>query len=87
MRSLLSLRATSDFCCSFEMLRLERLSLSLLLVLRSFKTREIYSRRFVLSGIGGVKLVLSLNGCLCSFWVSLKKYLRYMLRLYCRKDV
>ena len=45
----------------------------LLLVLRSFKTREIYSRRFVLSGIGGVKLILSLNECLCSFWVSLKK--------------
>ena len=77
----------SDFCCSFEILRLERLSLSLLLVLRSFKTREIYSRRFVLSSIGGVKLLLSLNGCLCSYLVSLKKYLIYMLRRYCRKDV
>ena len=40
----------------------------------------------MLSGIGGVKLFVVLNRCLYVLLVSLKKYLRYIFRQYCRKD-
>ena len=76
----------SDSRCSCERLSCSRVVLWFVFVLMSRSTSEMYSKRFMLSGIGGVKLFVVLNGCLYVLLVSLKKYLRYIFRRYCRKD-
>ena len=60
-------RTSLEFCCVVVCIRFNVAS-----------TSEMYSKRFMMSGIGGVKLFVVLNGCLNVLLVSLKKYLRYI---------
>ena len=76
-----------DSHCSCESFSSSWVVLWFVFVLMSRSISEMYSKRFMLSGIGGVKLFVVLNGCLYVLLVpSLKKYLRYIFRRYCRKD-
>ena len=47
----------------------------------------MYSKRLLLSGVGAVKLVGSLKGCLFVLLEFLKKYLLYILVLCFRKEL
>ena len=52
----------SDSRCSYERLSCTRVVLWSVLVLMSRSKSEMYSKRFMLSGVGDVKLLVVLNG-------------------------